>query len=141
MARTGASANGGSTGPEGARFAVRLKRRPSSVGDARRLVRSRLGGALSKETLDDVLVVVSELVTNAVLYGKGDVALSVRCDGGHVAGEVSDQGAGFAGRQRSHDPTRIGGNGLFMVGRIADRWGLRGGEATVWFEIPLRRRG
>ncbi|HUR87278.1 MAG TPA: ATP-binding protein [Solirubrobacteraceae bacterium] len=117
-----------------------LKRRPSAVGDARRLVRKRLGSALSKETLDDLLVVVSELVTNAVLYGRGDVGLSVRCDGKHVAGEVSDQGAGFVEQQRAHDPTRVGGNGLFMVGRIADSWGLRGGETNVWFEIPLRRR-
>ena len=140
MAPADRSTNRSSTGSEEARVAVRLKRHPGAVGDARSILRSNLGTVLAKETLDDVLIVVSELVTNAVLYGQGDgIALSVACDAQRVTGEVSDQGTGFEQQQHARDPRRVGGNGLFMVGRIADSWGLREGASQVWFEIPARR--
>ncbi len=123
---------------DGASIAVHLPRRPSAPGDARSLVRLNLGGVLTKDLLDDVLVVISELVTNAVLYGQGEIGLSLSYDEHRVAGEVTDEGAGFADEpQRPRDPSRIGGNGLFMVGRIADRWGRRDGAANVWFEIAV----
>ena len=138
MAPTDRSTSGNSARSEGAGIAVRLPRRPSAPGDARSLVRMSLGGVMAEDLLEDVLVVISELVTNAVLYGEGEIALSLSYDERCVTGEVADEGAGFGGEtQRPRDPARIGGNGLFMVGRIADRWGQRDGAANVWFEIAV----
>jgi anti-sigma regulatory factor (Ser/Thr protein kinase) len=109
------------------------------VREARQAVLSYFGELLGDETLDDVLLVVSELVTNALLHGSGDVDLRMACDGRYVTGAVSDQGRGFDGRPRRRDPRRAGGHGLHIVGRVAEHWGLTDGTANVWFEIRARR--
>lgn len=140
MAPSDASMTESSDSPqEETRIALRLTRRSGAAGDARRAVRRRFEGLLGTETLEDVLVVVSELVTNAVLYGRGDIDLWMACDSSRVKGQVADEGTGFAHGHEIRDPTRIGGNGLFMVDSIAERWGLRDGPTQVWFEIPAGR--
>ena len=89
--------------------------------------------------MDDVLLVVSELATNAFLHGVGDVELRVAFDGRCVIGNVADAGTGFTCAPREQPHTRIGGNGLYLVERLASRWGVDEGTARVWFEIPARR--
>ena len=89
--------------------------------------------------MDDVLLVVSELATNAVLHGIGDVELRIAFDGRCVTGSVADAGTGFERAPREQPHTRIGGNGLYLVERVASRWGVGEGTAHVWFEIPRRR--
>lgn len=118
---------------------VRLPRDPAAGAAARRVVRTQFGHAVAGDTLDDVLLVVSELVSNAVLHGTGDIELRVAYDGRRVTGDVVDQGAGFArpAHRRAHD--QIGGNGLHIVDRVASVWGIRADAAHVWFEIPARR--
>jgi anti-sigma regulatory factor (Ser/Thr protein kinase) len=118
---------------------VRLSRTPGAARDARHAVRERLGALLAEETLDDVLLVVSELVTNAVLYGDGEIELHMTFDGRRMTGEVTDGGAGFTRHLRPHGLGRIGGNGLDIVERIAERWGMLRGSSHVWFEVPGRR--
>jgi signal transduction histidine kinase len=49
---------------------------------------------------------------------------------------VVDSGPGFAASERPSSPGVDGGFGLFLVDRIADRWGTDGeGATTVWFEL------
>jgi len=118
---------------------VRLPSDPAAGAAARRVLRTRFGHVVTGDTLDDVLLVVSELVSNAVLHGTGDIELRVAYDGRRVTGDVVDQGAGFVRptHRRAHD--HIGGNGLHIVDRVASVWGIHDDAAHVWFEIPARR--
>ncbi len=118
---------------------MRLPRIASAPARARQAVTACFGGLLGEETLDDVLLVVSELVTNALRHGSGDIELRMAYDADHVTGAVSDDGAGFARRRRLPDRGQVGGHGLHIVGRVATRWGLTEGTTNVWFEIDARR--
>src|SRR6478752_6606930 len=69
---------------------------PSSIAEARRHVRHALDEHAPPDTLADVELVVSELVTNAVLHGPGEpITLRlVKQPDGTVGGEVVDRGDG-----------------------------------------------
>jgi anti-sigma regulatory factor (Ser/Thr protein kinase) len=87
---------------------------------------------------DDVHLLVSELVSNSVLHAEADhVELQAIADPGGVRIEVSDPGPGFDHRaRREPSVTGDGGFGLFLVDKVANRWGIKRNEyARVWFEI------
>jgi serine/threonine-protein kinase RsbW len=117
------------------RFCVHLPHAAGAAGAARRVVKKRLGDVLAQEALDDALLVVSELVTNAVQHGAGDIELRIDFDGRRVTGDVNDEGMPFTQSPRAHGADQIGGHGLNLVARIANSWGLREGSSRVWFEI------
>jgi anti-sigma regulatory factor (Ser/Thr protein kinase) len=98
---------------------------------------------LSREVLEDLQLVVSELVTNSVKFGPKrpiTLALAIATEG-LVQGEVIDQGDGErATIEMSREPTVDGGWGLHLVDQVAARWGVREGSTHVWFEIGLTRR-
>jgi anti-sigma regulatory factor (Ser/Thr protein kinase) len=108
-----------------------------------REVVTRAVGELDPVILGDLLLVVSELVTNAVRHGpdRGPIHLEVRRDG-VVRVEVQDQGEGF--ERPARPPPRpefpTGGFGLTVVDRLATGWGItRSGSTTmVWAELPLQ---
>jgi anti-sigma regulatory factor (Ser/Thr protein kinase) len=86
-------------------------------------------------------LLVSELLTNSVVHaGLGpnqDVDLRLRCGARAVRVEVADPGVSF---EVDPEPPRgrpPGRWGLYLVSRVADRWGLdeRGQGKSVWFEI------
>jgi anti-sigma regulatory factor (Ser/Thr protein kinase) len=90
--------------------------------------------------LPDLQLLVSELVTNSVTHADFDtgqrIELRVRVEPDHVRVEVQDPGPGFTPKPRRTDDPLDAGWGLYLVERIADRWGVRGGApAVVWFEI------
>jgi anti-sigma regulatory factor (Ser/Thr protein kinase) len=108
----------------------------SAAGGARSVVKKRFGDVLATETLDDALLVVSELVTNAVRHGAGAIELRIDFDGHRVTGDVSDEGLRFTQSVgNTHRPDEIGGHGLDLVARIANSWGLGEESSCVWFEI------
>jgi two-component sensor histidine kinase len=117
-------------------FSISLPRTPTAAAHARRAVASGFGDLLGEESLDDVILVVSELVTNALLHGRGDIRLRISVDAQLITGAVSDDGRTFRGRPLEPDPARIGGHGLRIVDRVAERWGQDGTSTNVWFEIP-----
>ena len=90
---------------------------------------------------DDVLLLVSELVSNAVLHaGAGpDRPLQVQLLRGPrwLVVTVSDEGPGFTWHPNSERRNESGGWGLFLVDQIADCWGVEctASGARVWFEI------
>jgi anti-sigma regulatory factor (Ser/Thr protein kinase) len=100
-----------------------------------------LSGRIPPERLEDVRLLVSELVTNAVIHGTrraGDALdLDVRIGSRDIRVEVHNPGPGFTpGPERDVPPTDRGGRGLLLVRRIADRWGAEQGERMcVWFEV------
>jgi two-component sensor histidine kinase len=116
-------------------IAGHFARTPAAPADARRMVASRFGDLLGQETLDDVLLVVSELMTNAVRYGEGGVQLRLAVKKDCVMGMVTDEGSWCDRGPRDHEPARVGGHGLRIVGHVAERWGIGEDETNVWFHI------
>ena len=114
---------------------------PAAPAAAREAVDAAFGQSVDPETLPDLRLLVSELVTNAVRHGedrRGVVELALSCDGHRLRVEVCDGGNGFVPRTRSPDPHDPGGWGLVVVDRLADRWGVREAEGTlVWFEVNV----
>nr|WP_242339243.1 ATP-binding protein [Streptomyces formicae] len=90
---------------------------------------------------EDVLMVVSELVTNACLHTEGPQELVLHCTPERLRIEVSDASP-VPPRPRPHaDPALPGGHGLVVLGRLARAWGSvpRGTGKTVWAEIAAPR--
>jgi anti-sigma regulatory factor (Ser/Thr protein kinase) len=97
--------------------------------------------ALPATLADDVLLLLSELVNNAVLHGsRGEadtVEVAVEQSPTRVRIEVIDGGAGFEWAGPPTDLERCSGFGLTFVDSLADRWGIErsAGRTCVWFEL------
>ncbi|MCX4764735.1 SpoIIE family protein phosphatase [Streptomyces sp. NBC_01275] len=114
-----------------------LPREPRSVGRAREYARTRLIGWGLEPLVDTTELLVSELVTNALRYGEGEIRLRLLLDRTLVC-EVWDAGLVQPRRRRARD-TDEGGRGLQLVGLLSAAWGSRRTPRgkTVWFELPL----
>jgi hypothetical protein len=67
----------------------------SASGAARAAVRERFTGVLGRDSISDLELVISELVTNGVEHGRGSVRVDVAHSGHEISGSVSDDGTGF----------------------------------------------
>ncbi|MFJ8072874.1 SpoIIE family protein phosphatase [Streptomyces sp. NPDC096176] len=112
-----------------------LEPEDAAPGRARRLARRALARWGLEDLSDSVELLVSEVVTNAVRYAERPVTLRLlrtdvlRC-------EVGDDSPQLPRQRRARD-TDEGGRGLFLVNRLARRWGatrLSTGK-VVWFEL------
>ncbi|WP_033319921.1 SpoIIE family protein phosphatase [Streptomyces yerevanensis] len=114
-----------------------LPREPRSVGRARELARGQLISWDLEPLVDTAELLVSELVTNALRYGEGEIRLRLLLDRTMVC-EVWDAGLVQPRRRRARD-TDEGGRGLQLVGLLSAAWGSRRTPRgkTVWFELPL----
>ena len=74
--------------------------------------------------LDDVALVVSELVTNAVVHGEGDITLDVVVDDDSVHVEVADREPHLPDQPHAALDAESG-RGLLLVSRVATQWGVR----------------
>ena len=90
---------------------------------------------LDRDELDRAKVMVSELVTNAVMHGRGVISLRASLDQDRLLVEVIDEGSGFERVVRERSFEELGGRGLDIVDAEASRWGLYEGTTHVWFEI------
>jgi anti-sigma regulatory factor (Ser/Thr protein kinase) len=109
---------------------LRLEAIPDAPGEARMFLRSIFD---RHPRLDDALLSVSELVTNAVRHGPAGAGLEIFVDRRDSAIRVlvnQDHGSVRIDRSRQ----RIGGLGLLIVEKVSDAWGLEN-EVGVWFEI------
>jgi len=123
----------------GTELSVRFNRGPTAAAAARNTLLA-LEQRLDAQVLEDIRLLVSELVTNAVRHagapGAGEVGLDVTIRSDAVRVEVADPGGGFEPTPRDDEMGRPGGWGLYLVDRIADRWGIvRNHLNRVWFEI------
>jgi Histidine kinase-like ATPase domain len=88
---------------------------------------------------EDVLLVVSELVTNACLHAEGPDLLRISSDAKVLRLEVSDRGTGQPSPRTPHRAGRPGGHGMFIVQRLCLDWGVRRTPGlpgkTVWAEL------
>jgi anti-sigma regulatory factor (Ser/Thr protein kinase) len=85
--------------------------------------------------VSDARLLVSELVTNALVHGRGTIELHARLDENHLVVEVIDNGKGFERVVRGRDFDSLGGWGLRLVDALASRWGIHDGRSHVWFEL------
>lgn len=115
----------------------RLRPDPRSPAEARRALEA-LRPSLGGPVVDDAALLLSEVVSNSVRHAglSGSDAIEVRIRGSrsmlHV--DVIDPGPGFEPEPR---PRRDdGGWGLWLIDRLATRWGVERGDTTrVWFDL------
>ncbi|MFA3876441.1 SpoIIE family protein phosphatase [Streptomyces sp. MMCC 100] len=110
----------------------------SVVGTARRLVDRQLAAWDLDEAAYTTELVVSELVTNAIRYGKGPVRLRLIRDRGRLLTEVTDANSTSPHLRRARESDE-GGRGLFIVMRLSTHWGVRHSrhDKTIWSEQRL----
>jgi anti-sigma regulatory factor (Ser/Thr protein kinase) len=116
---------------------LELAARTDTARRARRFVRDRMREWGLAVQDDVVLLLVSELVNNAVLHARTDIEVVVDVAGSRLRVAVHD---------RSPQDVRIhrggpgdAGRGLLLVERLSDGWGVvrTGGGKGVWFELRL----
>jgi anti-sigma regulatory factor (Ser/Thr protein kinase) len=91
---------------------------------------------LKPHLVDDALLLVSELVTNAVRYGREPMSLTVDCDTEGITVAVADANPALP-RTRPTDQRRHSGRGLVLVDQLAAEWGVRptANGKQVWFHL------
>ncbi|MFF4396787.1 SpoIIE family protein phosphatase [Streptomyces sp. NPDC001480] len=137
---------------ERAEICATLSGSPLAPGSARALLRAALaewtdlGLAPSQRLADDAMVVVNELVTNAVVHAGTDVELTCRLEEtGALVVEARDHHPSRAprrgGTETPHEPPEYG-RGLRLVATLAEAWGVtyRTGAKTVWARLPAEDR-
>ncbi|HEY8981306.1 MAG TPA: ATP-binding protein [Streptomyces sp.] len=96
-------------------------------------------GADRRAAAEDVLLVVSELVTNACLHAGGPDEIRISCDKKVIRVEVADRGTGQPSPRTPHRAGRPGGHGMFIVQRLCLDWGIVRTAGvpgkTVWAEV------
>ncbi len=118
-----------------------LGSQPAAVAEARAVVTATLAEWGLPELEFTAELVVSELVTNAIRYGRPPVRLRLIRDDALIC-EVADSSATapHLRRARTYDE---GGRGLFIVAQLTRRWGSRQTPAgkTIWADLPLPAGG
>jgi anti-sigma regulatory factor (Ser/Thr protein kinase) len=109
-----------------------LPRSPHSAGTARELVNAHTTMLGSQQRADAALM-VSELVTNALLHGVGTITLRIDVEDASVRVEVADESD--IALAPSPTPGAPGGWGLRIVAELAGEWGIREGSTRVWFRL------
>jgi serine/threonine-protein kinase RsbW len=125
------------------RLELTLPPAPGSVAEARARVLDALGPDLQADERHTLQLLISELVTNAVRHGNSEqpVELRARWDD-ELRVEVIDYGEGFLPRPRAGEIEDPGGFGLYLVGRLADSWGVETDDRTcVWFVLDRTQNG
>lgn len=116
---------------------ARLAPEPRSASAARRFVDETLGRWECDDLLDTVTLLVSELVTNAVVHARSEIEVGVHLLGDRLRIEVGDSSDNVVRRRAAADDEGSG-RGMTMVEALAQAWGIdaRPGGKVVWFELP-----
>ncbi|GAA5007209.1 ATP-binding protein [Streptomyces siamensis] len=116
---------------------------PAEVGRARRWARSRLAGSgigADEPLAETLILLVSELVTNAVVHTGCPAVLRLSLPGGCEAATVRLEVADTSARPpipRHAEGDETNGRGLELVDGLADRWGWNpeGAGKRIWCEV------
>ena len=109
---------------------------PSSVGTARRMVREELERSGRVELCDTAELLVSEVVTNALVHAGTPIEVHARVLAAGLRVEISD-GSPVVPAMRHHSSMAGTGRGLRLLQAMVESWGteLRAWGKTVWFEL------
>jgi anti-sigma regulatory factor (Ser/Thr protein kinase) len=109
---------------------------PASASTARRLVQRVAALALGSDLTDVATLLVSELVSNAVLHAQTEITITVRLSPSHLRVEVTDTNPSIP-RAKSYSELSTTGRGLRLVDQLSDRWGIdiASPGKSVWFEL------
>ncbi|MFD7003556.1 ATP-binding protein [Streptomyces mirabilis] len=113
----------------------------SRVGAMRRLARARLKCCGLHKMSDDVALIVSELVTNAILHSGGtQITFGMTIRGGFLRISVHDEVPGHPEIRPANGDAETG-RGLYLVASLVDAhhgtWGISEAGATIWCSLPL----
>jgi anti-sigma regulatory factor (Ser/Thr protein kinase) len=111
---------------------------PVSAGVARRFVRRTLADWRLREFEDAACLLVSELVTNAILHAASPSVLTLAFDDGVLHIEVSDSSSQRV-RPRTYSREAGTGRGLMLVEALSAAWGSGATNAGkfVWFDLDV----
>jgi anti-sigma regulatory factor (Ser/Thr protein kinase) len=121
--------------PESVRIA--LPRSPASVGTARRFIEARTAAWSFPEPAGSQLVLIgSELVTNAVLHARTELTLTMELRDGRVRISVKDRSKAPP-TLRHYQADALTGRGLGVVAALSDSWGISAAAdgKVVWAEV------
>ena len=119
---------------------IQFRGGPRAVGAARDAVLEH-AQSLPTTTMEDLQLLVSEVVTNAVRHGGAADGQTIELrmvEGPETLRiEVTDDGPGF--ERHRPTPRTDGGWGLFFVDKLASRWNVESpnGRTLVWFEMDV----
>jgi signal transduction histidine kinase/DNA-binding response OmpR family regulator/serine phosphatase RsbU (regulator of sigma subunit)/anti-sigma regulatory factor (Ser/Thr protein kinase) len=130
-------------GPSYSTDTMAITPEPAAVPRARRFVTTTFERwEMPHALIRDAVLLVSELVTNAIVHGRPPIELVVRRTADHVVIEVDD-GATVLPRKLRPTAEDEHGRGLQLAALLADRWGtrpLRDGK-SVWCVLTIARYG
>jgi anti-sigma regulatory factor (Ser/Thr protein kinase) len=114
-----------------------------SVPEARDWARSLLSLGGPSPILDDTLLLLSEVITNAITHSdsshspSGQVTVQITRLGTAIRVEVADAGSSTTPTVRTPTLADDGGRGLWLVDTLADEWGFQhnGTDGLVWFRL------
>lgn len=127
---------------------VTIEHTPSSAAEARRELGADLVGlGLPRAVVENAALVVSELIGNAVRYGRplpgNTLRVAWAVEPGCLVLKVSDGGSPRSPRFREAGPSDVRGRGLAIVDALARKWGVdryengAGPVSTVWAELAV----
>jgi anti-sigma regulatory factor (Ser/Thr protein kinase) len=114
---------------------IELPRGPDAPREARNALVDWYRDSLTGEELEAGKLLVSELVTNAVVHGVGRIHLAGDLDADRLRLEVRDEGSGLEHAARGMSFRELRGHGLTIVGALSSRWGIHEGTTHVWAEV------
>jgi anti-sigma regulatory factor (Ser/Thr protein kinase) len=121
---------------------LRLLPEPRSATRARTVTREHLAPACPPEVVETAALLVTELVSNAVLHAATEMLLVVDVEPGRVDLRVQDSSVSDPELQTA-EPDAVGGRGLAIVDELATAWGVERRKDTkvVWasLEFPESR--
>jgi anti-sigma regulatory factor (Ser/Thr protein kinase) len=121
--------------PEPAR--ITLPRSPSSVAAARRFIQARAAAwSFPKPAREQLVLIGSELVTNAVLHARTELTVTLELHADRVRISVRDHSQAPA-TLRHYRPDALTGRGLGVVAALSDDWGISAAAdgKVVWAEL------
>jgi signal transduction histidine kinase len=104
---------------------------------ARELVTEVLAGRAPRALADDAALLTSELVSNVMRHTAGPCVLTLRVSDASVEIGVTDTAPDLPLEMVHRLPHTVGGFGLKLVDRLANRWGstCQADSKTVWFQL------
>ena len=114
----------------------------TAAARARQFVARTLESWDCADAIADAELLVSELVTNAILHARSPAVVSIAREQAGLRVAVCDSSTAPP-RVRDYGPSAVTGRGMLLVDRIARRWGvdMNGNGKCVWFEVDLQSVG